>query len=286
MMFCLVLAITIPTGLDLYLPVPENNPITPQKIELGRRLFFDRRLSRDRSVSCSTCHDPKRAFSDTNAVAVGVFGRKGRRNSPALINRGYGRSFFWDGRVKTLEEQVLKPIEDPNEMDLSLAEAATRVRLDTGTIARALATYIRSLLSGGAPYDRFVNGDRDALSSERQMGLQLFRGKANCTACHAGPNFTDEDLHNTGIAWIDGKFADEGAGQGRFRTPTLREISRTAPYMHDGSFASLEDVVEYYDKGGRPNPNLDPEIRRLQLSAAEKRAIVAFLRSLGGRRSR
>ncbi len=198
-------------------------------------MFFDRRLSRDGSIACSSCHDPDRAFSDGRSIAVGVFGRPGRRNAPALINRGYGRSFFGDGRVATLEEQVLKPIGDPNEMDLTLSEASARVNLAPDEISRALASFVRSILSGDSPFDRFINDDRTALSPEQQAGLQLFRGKANCVACHVGPNFTDERLHNTGIAWRDGKFADAGAGQGNFKTPTLREIARTAPYMHDGA---------------------------------------------------
>ena len=193
--------IAIPLGLDLYLPVPEDNQLTAENIEQGRRLFLDRRLSRDGSISCSSCHDPGRAFSDDRSLAVGIAGRTGRRNSPALINRGYGRLFFWDGRIQTLEEQVLKPIEDPNEMDLTLAEAASRVNLRAEEISRALASFVRSILSGDAPFDRFINGDRSALSAEQRAGLQLFRGKANCTACHVGPNFTDERLHNTGVAW-------------------------------------------------------------------------------------
>src|SRR3954454_2877410 len=139
MLLLLAAAVTIPLGLDLYMPVPEEDPLTPERIELGRRLFSDRRLSRDGSVSCASCHDPARAFSDGRSIAEGVFGRKGRRNSPALINRGYGRLFFWDGRVVSLEEQLLKPIEDSNEMDLPLADAAARVGLDTATISRALA---------------------------------------------------------------------------------------------------------------------------------------------------
>src|SRR5690349_14560812 len=154
-------AVMIPLGLDLYLPVPEDNPLIAEKIDLGRRLFFDRRLSSNGSIACSSCHDPDRAFSDGRAIAVGVFGRQGRRNAPALINRGYGRSFFWDGRVATLEEQVLKPIQDPNEMDLTLPEASARVDLDASTISLALATYVRSILSGDSRYDRFVNGDRN-----------------------------------------------------------------------------------------------------------------------------
>jgi cytochrome c peroxidase len=273
-------AIAVPLGLDLYIPVPEDNPLTAEKIELGRRLFSDRRLSRDGSVSCASCHDPQRAFSDGRAIAVGVFGRVGRRNSPALINRGYGRSFFWDGRAATLEEQVLKPIEDRNEMDLPLSEAAARVSLPPREISHALASFVRSILSGDSAYDRFVKGDRSALTPQEQAGLALFRGKANCIACHLGPNFTDEHLHNTGVAWRDGALADRGAGEGNFKTPTLREVARTAPYMHDGSLATLEDVVDYYDRGGNRNPSLDVELHPLHLSPQEKRDLAAFLRSL------
>jgi cytochrome c peroxidase len=282
MLLLVAAAVTIPLGLDLYMPVPEDNPLTAEQIELGRRLFFDRRLSRDGSVACASCHDPERAYSDGRALAIGVFGRKGRRNAPAIINRGYGRLFFWDGRAATLEEQVLKPIEDPNEMDLPLAEGAARVNLAPQQISHALASFVRSLLRGDSPYDHFINGARDALTAEEQAGLQLFRGKANCVACHVGPNLTDERLHNTGIAWHDGQFVDAGAGEGNFKTPTLREIARTAPYMHDGSIARLEGVVEYYDRGGNRNTHLDPELHRLNLSAGERADLVLFLRSLSG----
>jgi len=282
-MLLLVAAIAIPLGLDLYMPVPEANPLTAEKVDLGRRLFFDRRLSRDGSVACVSCHDQERAYSDGRAIAVGVFGRHGRRNAPALINRGYGRIFFWDGRAASLEEQVLKPIEDPNEMDLALPEAAARVGLGQDEISRALASFVRSLLSGDSPFDHYIYGDRAALSAEQQTGLQLFRGKGNCVACHVGPNFTDERLHNTGVAWHDGKSIDPGAGRDNFKTPTLREVSRTAPYMHDGSLASLEDVVEYYNRGGNVNPQLDSELHLLHLSADERRNLVQFLRSLSTR---
>lgn len=283
MLLLLAAAVTIPLGLDLYLPVPDDNPLTAESIDQGRRLFFDRRLSRDGSISCSSCHDPERAFSDGRTLAVGIFGRIGKRNSPALINRGYGRSFFWDGRISTLEEQVLKPIQDPNEMDLTLEEASSRVGLAANEIARSLASFVRSILSGDSPFDRFLNGDHNALTPEQKQGLQVFRGKGNCTACHVGPSFTDERLHNTGIAWRDGKLADAGAGRGDFKTPTLREIARTAPYMHDGSLATLEDVVEYYDRGGNRSPGLDAELRPLHLSAYEKHTLIAFLRCLSGR---
>ena len=230
MRFALAFALAIPLGLDLYMPVPEHNPLTGEKVALGRRLFHDPRLSRDRTMSCASCHDPRRAFSTGRALAVGVGGRIGRRNAPALVNRGYGASFFWDGRSTSLEEQVLKPITDPSEMDLPLDEAAARVGLRTTAIAGALASYVRSILSGDSPFDRFVHGNRSALSAEAQRGLQLFRGKANCTACHIGPNFSDERFHNTGVAWRTSPAADPGRfvisakdeDRGAFKTPTMR----------------------------------------------------------------
>jgi cytochrome c peroxidase len=286
----LLLVIAIPLGLDLYMPVPEGNPISAEKVELGRRLFRDRRLSRDRSIACSSCHDPERAFSDGRPVAIGIDRQVGRRSAPALINRGYGRAFFWDGRAATLEEQVLQPIQDPKEMDMTLAEVSARVGRPPREISRALASYVRSILSGNSPFDRFVNGNRRALSTEQQEGLRVFRGKGNCTSCHVGPNFTDERFHNTGIAWRDGSLQDDGRSivtgkaedRGAFKTPTLREIARTAPYMHDGSLVSLEDVVDYYDRGGNANPALDSELRPLKLMASEKRSLVAFLQTLSG----
>jgi len=280
--FLLALVIVIPLGLDLYMPVPEDNPLTTENIETGRRLFSDRRLSRDGSIACSSCHDPARAFSQDRPIAMGVLNRRGRRNAPALINRGYGRAFFWDARVRTLEEQVLRPISDPNEMDLAVEDAAARVGLSPTEIAQSLASYVRSILSGDAPYDRFVSGDGSALTLEQRGGLDVFRGKGNCTACHVGPNFSDERLHNTGIAWREGNLLDAGAGNGAFKTPTLREVARTSPYMHDGSFATLEDVIDYYDRGGNANAFLDPDLRRLSLTAPEKRALVAFLQALSG----
>jgi cytochrome c peroxidase len=279
-----------PLGLDLYMPVPEDNPLTTERIQLGRRLFHDRRLSRSGRVTCASCHNPRRAFSTAQPLAVGVFGRRTDRNAPALLNRAWGRAFFWDGRITTLEAQVLQPITNPNEMDMTLAEASARVGMDTETMARALASYVRSILAGDSPYDRFINGDRGALTREQQLGLQVFRGKGNCTACHVGPNFTDERLHNTGVAWRDGRLQDDGRflvtgkeeDRGAFKTPTLREVARTAPYMHDGSLPTLEAVVEFYSGGGRPNPTLDPEIRSLRLTVHEQRALAAFLRSLSG----
>jgi cytochrome c peroxidase len=293
MLFLLVAAaLAIPLGLDLYMPVPEDNPVTTERVDRGRELFFDTRLSRDWTIACASCHDPERAFSDGRPVAIGVFNRVGRRSAPALVNRGYGRAFFWDGRAATLEEQVLQPIQDPNEMDMTLPEVSARVGLPIEELSRSLASFVRSLLSGDSPFDRFINGDRAALTPQQQSGLQVFRGKANCTACHVGPTFSDERFHNTGVAWRDGRLLDEGRSavtgrvddRGAFKTPTLREVARTAPYMHDGSVLTLADVVDFYDKGGNANPRVDSELRPLKLTPAEKDSLVAFLNSLNGTR--
>ena len=296
----------LPLGLDLYMHVPDENPLTPAKVALGRTLFFDSLLSEDRTVACSTCHDPGRAFTDGQPVGVGVFGRKGTRNVPTLVNRTYGASFFWDGRIATLEEQVLQPIQHPKEMNITVGEVVVRLERDRdysdlfraafgrevndGDLAKALASYVRTILSGNAPIDRYLNGDRHALTERQRQGLGLFRGKGNCTACHLGPTLSDEQFHNTGVAWSDGEWLDDGrfgvtgeaTDRGRFKTPTLREILRTAPYMHDGSITTLEDVVEFYDRGGNSNPYLDPAIRPLRLTMDEKRALLAFLSSLSG----
>jgi cytochrome c peroxidase len=265
-------------------------------VDLGRRLFNEKALSRDGTVSCATCHDAHIAFTDGRAVARGIDSRVGTRNTPTLVNRGYGTSQFWDGRSLTLENQALEPIPNPLEMDLGLPEALARLAaggygtMSSNEIARAIAAYVRTIRSGDSPYDRYLRGDLGALDADAQRGLFLFRDKANCHICHGGANFTDEAFHNTGVAWKEGAIADEGRyvrtrkqyHLGAFKTPTLREVGLTAPYMHDGSLATLEDVVEFYDRGGRENPYLDVNMRPLHLSAADKRALVAFLRSLSG----
>ena len=296
----------VPVGLDLYMPVPERNPLTTAKVALGRQLFFDSLLSRDRTRACVSCHDPGRAFTDGRAVALGVDGREGTRSAPTLVNRGYGRSLFWDGRTSSLEEQVLQPIQHPKEMDITVGEVVVRLERDQAysnlfqaafgrdvndvDLAKALASYVRTILSGNAPIDRYLNGDRDALTERQRQGLRLFRGKGSCIVCHVGPLFTDENFHNTGVAWRDGRLLDqgrfavtnEGEDHGAFKTPTLREVARTPPYMHDGSITTLEEVIEFYDRGGNANPYLDPELSPLNLTAAEKRALLAFLRALSG----
>lgn len=250
--------------------MPPSNPLTREKVELGKRLFFDKRLSSDNSISCATCHDPNLAYSDSRQLAVGVGGREGNRRSPRIVNRAWGKSFFWDGRAATLEDQVLQPISNPKEMDLPVEAAAQRVGLPVPALRDALASYVRSIVSGNSPYDKYLAGNTEALTAEQRAGLRLFRGKAGCTSCHLGPNLTDEKLHDTGI------------GEESFKTPSLREASRTPPYMHDGSLATMDDVLEFYDKGGKESATLDPEIHPLQLTAEEKSALKSFLESLNG----
>jgi len=279
----LSLVLRPPLGLDLYMPVPDANPLTPAKIALGGKLFFNKRLSRDGTFSCASCHDPKLAFTDGRKVARGINGQEGTRNAPAVINRGYGRTFFWDGRAKSLEQQVLEPILNPKELGMTETLVESRIGLEIAEITGALASYVRTIRTGDSPFDRYAAGNQRALTEIQKAGLMVFRGKARCNTCHAGPNLTDENFHNTGVAWRDGTPSDLGAGEGRFKVPTLREVARTAPYMHDGSLKALEDVVDYYDRGGNANPNLDEDLRPLHLTAEEKSALVQFLRSLSGR---
>lgn len=298
------LAVTVPLGLDLAAPVPESNPLTRAKIDLGRALFFDPVLSADWSLSCSACHQPGRYFTDGRRVPLGIGGREGHRNVPSILNVAYGRSFFWDGRAPTLEEQVLGPIQSHSELGMDLQELTRRLRsedryrtaflgafgerdITTENLARALASYLRTLRSGDAPIDRFLHGDTAALSPDARKGFRLFTGRANCGACHLIPLFTDHRFHNTGVSWgspDNGRAAVTGlaADRGAFKTPSLRNVAMTAPYMHDGSLATLEDVVDRYDRGGTPNPYLDEEIQPLQLTPDEKRHLIEFLHALTG----
>jgi len=294
-----------PLGLDELMTIPAANPSTAAKVALGERLFFERSLSLDHSLSCASCHRPDRVFSDTSATSVGVGGRRGRRNAPTLINRAYARSLFWDGRVTTLEEQVIHPIQDSLEMALPLGDLVSRLAGDASyradfrgafgadpsatRVAFALASYVRTLRSADAPVDRWRAGDTTAMSAPARLGMTVFMGKGNCTGCHVGPNFSDEQFHNTGVAWRTGMPVDSGrfsvtgdpADVAAFKTPTLRAVACTAPYMHDGSLGTIEDVIDFYDRGGHANPRLDDEIHPLHLSSAEKHGLASLLRSFG-----
>lgn len=290
----------VPHGLRP-LAVPADNPVTPEKVELGKMLYFDPRLSSDNSVSCASCHDPQKGWSNGAAVATGIRGLKGGRSAPTIINAAYQQFQFWDGRAWELEGQALGPIQNPIEMDMKLDALVEKLNKIDGyrerfqrvfgtdatpeAIAKAIACFERTILSGNAPYDRFKAGDKSALSEAAQRGMQVFFNKAHCSACHTPPNFTDGGFHNLGIGIHAtnpdvGRFSETKllGDRGAFKTPTLREIARTAPYMHDGSLATLEDVVEYYVKGGTPNPQLDEEIFPLKLSDQEKTDLVTFLK--------
>lgn len=290
----------VPLGLDP-VPVPEDNPMTAAKVELGKQLYFETRLSVDNTVSCASCHDPKKGWSNGEQFATGIKGLKGGRNAPTVLNAAYFPLQFWDGRAAHLEGQALGPIQNPIEMNLSLDEAVGRLnkiegyrkqfRAVFGTdataegIAKAVAAFERTVLSGGSPFDRYQAGDKQALSAAADRGRELFFGKARCGACHAGPNFSDAAFHNIGVG-MDRKEPDEGrkavskleGDRGAFKTPTCRDVARTAPYMHDGSLKTLEEVVEHYNKGGVPNPQLDEEIFPLNLTAAEKADLVTFMK--------
>jgi cytochrome c peroxidase len=270
---------------------------------LGARLFFDPRLSSDRSIACASCHRPELGFADSRRFSRGVAGRTTPRNAPSIVNRALGTSFLWDGRAATLEEQALMPLENPLEMDLAPAVAVERLRADATYVrdferalgrepsvdglARALAAFVRGQVLGDSPVDRFRSGDFAALDDAARAGLWLYESRGGCWRCHGGANFSDEGFHNTGVGAREGvpepgraAVTGDPADEGRFKTPTLRGAARTPPYMHDGSLASLEEVVEFYRRGGRANANLDPELAPLDLDAEDARNLVAFLRAL------
>lgn len=276
---------------------PADNAPTPEKIELGKQLYFDPRLSADDTVSCATCHDPNKGWSNGEAVATGVGGLKGGRNSPTIINSAYSTLQFWDGRAKTLEDQALGPIQNPIEMKMSLDDVVKKLNgvagykeqfqkvfgtdVTSDGIAKAIAAFERTVLSGDAPYDKFQAGDNTALSESAQRGLKLFSGKANCKACHSGPSFTDSAFHNIGLDSPDeGRVAiSKLAGdKGAMKTPTLRDIAKTGPYMHHGKLNTLEEVVAHYNKGGNNNPQQDEELFPLKLTEQEIADLVTFMK--------
>lgn len=276
---------------------PADNPPTPEKIELGKQLYFDPRLSADDTVSCASCHDPAKGWSNGEAVATGVGGLKGGRNAPTIINSAYYTLQFWDGRAKTLEDQALGPIQNPIEMKMTLDDVVGKLNKIPGYkaqfqkvfgtdvtadgIAKAIAAFERTVLSGDAPYDKFKAGDQSALSEAAQRGLKLFNGKANCKACHTGASFTDSAFHNIGLDSQDEgrKAISKLAGDhGAMKTPTLRDIAKTGPYMHNGSLKTLEEVVAHYVKGGNKNPFQDEEIFALKLTEQEQADLVTFLK--------
>ena len=290
----------VPSGLK---PVkhPKDNQPTDAKISLGKQLYFDPRLSSDDTISCASCHDPTKGWSNGEQFATGVDGQKGGRNSPTVLNSAYSRFQFWDGREPSLEAQALGPIQNPIEMAMTLEAVVAKLNdiegyrdqfqdvfgtdVTSEGIAKSIAAYERTVLTGDAPYDRYKAGDESALSESAARGRKLFFGKANCSACHSGANFTDNAFHNIGVGMDAdepdlGRFVVSGleGDKGAFKTPTLRDIARTGPYMHDGSMKTLEEVVDHYVKGGIDNPQLDEEIFKLKLTDEEKADLITFMR--------
>lgn len=328
----------------LYLPkgvlepdIPQNNPLTAEKVALGKKLYFDKRLSADGTVSCASCHDPLHGFADGKSVATGIRGQAGARNSPTVLYAGFSEVQFWDGRAPTLEEQAKQPLINPVEMGQPSHDAVVKAVASIGEypplfqqafgspeitidrIAQAIASFERTLAPFSSPFDRFLAGDKTALSDSAKRGFQLFQGKARCVTCHefntSFPYFTDNKFHNIGVA-MKGNFEQlareaqaiqarrdkeaesslahkpgvEALGRwivtrepkdiGAFKTPGLRNVALTAPYMHDGSLKTLEEVMDFYNRGGEPNPNLDGGMRPLNLTKEEIADIIEFMRSL------
>lgn len=308
-----VAQVSISTPASAWQDVPHPGGRPPAAvIELGRELFFDTRLSSTDTVACATCHRPDRGFSDGQRFSVGVSGTPMKRHTPHLYNLAWGRTFFWDGRASSLEVQALVPIRDADEMglpgdlaaqklrvtqpyDLTFARAFPQSGITMKNIATALAAFVRTLIARNAPVDRYDAGDASALNDAAVRGRRLFAGRAKCATCHSGPNFTDGLFHNTGVLGDDiGRAAFDRVGEFQmrpypffqmrraFKTPGLRNVGLTAPYQHDGSEASLAEVVRFYNLGGRDPQSYGKalDIRALHLTDTELDDLVAFLEAL------
>ncbi len=283
------------------IPFPKENPYTTEKAALGKKLYFDTRLSAANVLSCASCHSPGYAWGDGLPKGVGHGMKELGRRSPTIVNAAFGQIFMWDGRAGSLEEQALGPIQADVEMNMPLDRLMARLNtipeykpwfdaafpkegMKPATIAMAIATYERTVVSGLAPFDQWIQGNEKAISEEAKRGFVLFNGKAQCASCHSGWNFTDDSFHDIGL-----KDGDIGRGkqmpqvikmQYAFKTPGLREIARRGPYMHDGAMATLEAVVEHYDHAGVSRPSRSDLIKPLALSAQEKADLVAFMKTL------
>jgi len=308
------LEIKAPLGLPP-VPLPGDNPPTAETVALGRRLYYAPALSVDNTVACATCHHPKFGFTDGQQFSEGVKKQKGGRNAPTVINAAYYSLQFWDGRAPSLEKQAEGPVQNPMEMAHTLEGVEQKLTADPAYVAqfetafgpgpityemveRAIATFERTIISGNSPFDRyFYGGDKRALSESARRGLEVFRDpkRGNCTACHTVGEkhalFTDNKFHNIGVGVKNFQVTDPGryavtrneADRGAFKTPTLRNIAQTGPYMHDGSLKTLKDVVDFYVGGGNSNPHLDKEIHALDfLTGQDRKDLVAFLETLTG----
>jgi cytochrome c peroxidase len=287
---------------------PSDNPTTLEKVVLGKHLYFDPRLSGNGTVSCATCHNPSLGYADGLGRAVGMNGAMGQRSSPTIINSGYNSLQMWDGSKKSLEAQAVGPMEASNEMATDFEQMLRFIYSNKGYVylfnqafpdqpvtldnmAKAIAAYERTVISNDSPFDRWVKGDPEAMTPAQINGFALFidPNKGNCAVCHSGGNFTDSSFHNLGLKPTDDK-PDVGryhikkvkTMQGAFKTPTVREVTRTAPYMHDGSIETLMEVVEHYVKGGEVKDNLSPLMKPLTLTEKEKQDLVVFMEALSG----
>ncbi len=285
-----------------YIPAPKDNPITEKKVELGKLLFFDTRLSKDNTISCATCHIPYNYWTDGRQKAVGIKGRAGKRNTPTIINSAYQTIFFWDGRASTLEEQALGPIENKDEMGLPLDELVKKLKNIDGykklfnevfgnegvtkqNIAKAIASFERTIVSQDTPFDKWIKGDEKAISKDAVEGFEIFINKGKCASCHNGFNFTNYSLNNIALgdddigAYIINK---NPIWKGSFKTPTLRNVAKTAPYFHDGSVHTLEEAVFICGNGGRYKDikGRSPFFRDRHLQIEEVRKVVKFLETL------
>jgi cytochrome c peroxidase len=295
----------VPTGLPP-IPWPQDNGYSPARVELGKTLFFDGRLSANGVVSCAFCHEPSHAFSASTPLSRGVNGKLGVRHTPTLINRAWGKSQFWDGRAPTLEAQVVVPMTNPDEMGMTVDQVVEKLRDIKGyaplfaaafgdgaitfdRIASAIASFERTIVSGNSPYDRYIAGDKSALTKQQKAGLNFFDGKGECAECHSGPNFTTEKFANIGEG-MDQANPDPGLEAitkkrgdfGKFKVPTLRDLAHRGPYMHDGHSRTLSDVLDLYAKGGLPNPHLDTRLTPFYLDEQTRQDLLAFLDSLNG----
>ena len=279
--------------------IPSDNPLTPEKIALGKQFFWDKRWSFNGTVACVSCHPPDHGWGDPLQFSTHANGKPTARHAPTIINRLFSDRQLWTGLRASLEEQAFK---DSNRTDEKVVEQLGGIpayqeqfkkvfgtSLNADGVAKAISAYVRTIVSGNSPFDRFKTGDKGAFSPAAQRGLALFEGKAQCVRCHTGFNFTDEGYHNIGVG-MDKENPDLGrytitkneADKGAFKTPTLRDVAKRGPYMHDGSEKTVEGVIAFYNKGGIKNPGLSREIQPLNLSGQEQSDLVAFLQSLTG----
>jgi cytochrome c peroxidase len=283
------------------IPAPTNNPITPEKVALGRALFFETRLSRSGKTSCASCHDPSMEWQDGRPLAIGDGGTVLKRRTPTIWNVAWVEPLSWDGRAASLEEQARAPLDDPLEMNMPHGELVTLAKRDPAYVKAfaeaypgqpitmdlllgAIATFERTVVSPTTAFDRRVGGDRTAMNASAERGFILFNRKAGCASCHSGWRFTDDGFHDIGLPGTDlgrGKVVrDLAILQHSFKTPMLRNIAKRAPYMHDGSVKTLAAVIDFYNQPTPRRPSTSPEIKSLNLTSSEKADLIAFLNSL------